>query len=142
MAKLYSGWSPLSVEDKLLALLDGEDKTNSILFIATTNEPESLSKALTARPKRFDRLYFIDFPNEVIRKEYIKYKIKDISDNQLELYVRKTSGYSFASLAELIVSIICLDYTLEDALETLKGIQDNKLSSSHYINNGMGFRNE
>jgi len=126
-------------EDKLLALLDGEDKTNSILFLATTNEPESLSKALTARPKRFDRLYFIDYPNDDIRKQYIKHKIKDISDDQLERYVAKTRGYSFASLAELLVSIICLDYTLEDALETLNGIQENKLSSSKYFNNKMGF---
>jgi hypothetical protein len=126
-------------EDKLLALLDGEDKTNSILFLATTNEPESLSKALTARPKRFDRLYFIDYPSDDIRKQYIKHKIKDISDDQLNRYVAKTRGYSFASLAELLVSIICLDYTLEDALETLNGIQDNKLSSRKYFNSRMGF---
>ena len=126
-------------EDKLLALLDGEDKTNSILFLATTNEPESLSKALTARPKRFDRLYFIDYPNDDIRRQYIKQKMKDISDDQLERYVAKTRGYSFASLAELLVSIICLDYTLEDALETLNGIQENKLSSNKYYNSKMGF---
>jgi hypothetical protein len=126
-------------EDKLLALLDGEDKTNSILFLATTNEPESLSKALTARPKRFDRLYFIDHPNDDIRRQYIKHKIKDISDDQLDRYVKKTKGYSFASLAELLVSIICLDYTLDDALETLNGIQENKLSSNKYFNSKMGF---
>jgi len=126
-------------EDKLLALLDGEDKTNSILFIATTNAPELLGRTITARPKRFDRLYFLDYPDDSVRREYIKHKIKDISDSQLEQYVRKTSKYSFASLAELIVSIVCLDYTLEDALKTLDGIQDNKISSSNYYNNKMGF---
>ena len=129
-------------EDKLLALLDGEDKTNSILFIATTNAPELLGRALTARPKRFDRLYFLDYPDDSVRREYIKYKIKDISEEQLDKYVRKTAKYSFASLAELVVSIVCLDYTLEDALETLQGIQDNKISSSDYYNNKLGFCND
>ena len=128
-------------EEKLLSLLDGEDKTNGVLNIATTNRPELLDKRITGRCRRFDRLYFIDYPDATVRSGYLKKKL-GLSDDQIDRYARKTKGLSFASLAELVISIKCLDYTLEDALEILNGLQDNKISSSKFNSSPIGFTGE
>jgi ATP-dependent 26S proteasome regulatory subunit len=56
-----------------LSVLDGENQVDKVLNIATTNYPEKLDRRLVGRPRRFDRLIYIDMPNHVVRREYFKY---------------------------------------------------------------------
>jgi hypothetical protein len=127
-------------EEKLLSLLDGENSTDYTLNIATTNFPENLSDRIVSRPRRFDRIVYIDYPNENIRKQFFKLKL-NLSDEKLDLFVRKTKNYSFASLSELVISTLCFGYELEEALEILNGIKSNKPSSNEYTggNSSIGF---
>jgi len=118
-------------EDCLLSLLDGEHQINKVLNIATTNYPERLDKRLVARPRRFDRVIKIGMPSEVVRKEYLSRKLK-VNGTELLEWVTKTNGFSFAALAELVISVKCLGNRFEDALEILKTMSTQKVSSNEF----------
>ncbi len=126
-------------ESEILSYLDGEGQTDKILNLATTNYPERLDKRIVARPRRFDRVIKIDTPGSLIRREYFKYKVKDLTESQLEQWVTSTSGFSFAALADLIISVKCFNYSFEDAIEKLRKLLDSKPSSEEFKTSKAGF---
>jgi predicted AAA+ superfamily ATPase len=113
-------------EDKILAFLDGEYKVNTVLNIATTNYPEVLDKRIVSRPRRFDRVIKIEYPDKLIRKEYLKTKL---DKSEVDLWVKETENLSFASLAELVVSVKCLGNSFETTVKLLKNMQLKRVSS-------------
>jgi len=123
----------------LLAYLDGEGQTDMVLNLATTNYPELLDKRIVARPRRFDRVIKIDMPGGTVRKEYFKCKVKDLSEEQLEKWVTSTAGFSFAALADLIISVKCFEYSFEDAVEKLRKLVNASPSSEDFRVNKVGF---
>lgn len=89
--------------------LDGFRANTGVVVLATTNHPEKLDTAILDRPSRFDRKYAFDLPADPERLAYIE---KWNSELQQELrvsrtaaaaIVKKTKGFSFAYLKELIV---------------------------------------
>lgn len=114
-------------EEKILAFLDGEYKIDKVLNLATTNYPELLDKRLVGRPRRFDRIIKIEYPDAAARKTYFKVKLpaKDV-----DKWVKATEGLSFAALAELVISVKCLGKKFEEALEIMKNIQNKDVSST------------
>lgn len=129
-------------EDPLLSFLDGEISCNNVLTIATTNYPEKLDKRLIARPKRFDRVIKIDMPTEEMRKIYFKEKLK-INGDDLKKYVKSTENFSFAAMAELVISTKCLGNDFDKTIEILKKLLKGKSSSAEYDFNGkVGFGGE
>lgn len=127
-------------EADLLAFLDGESNTNHVLSIATTNYPEKLDDRLVKRPRRFDRVILIGMPDPTIREFYFREKLK-ITDDELKKFVKATKGFSFASMAELVISIKCFDKSFEEAIEILKDLQ-NKKKSSGDTEDKVGFLSE
>ena len=113
-------------ESMLLSFLDGEYKIDKVLNIATTNYPELLDKRIVARPRRFDRVIKIDYPGEEERLIYFKSKFDALKAKQ---WAKKTEGLSFASLAELVVSVECLDKDLDETIVLLKDMQTIPVSS-------------
>lgn len=95
-------------EPDILSLLDGESKINHVLSLATTNYPEKLDRRLVARPRRFDRVIKVNMPDDAVRRVYFTKKLK-IDESELEMWVANTKGFSFAALAELVISVKCLD---------------------------------
>lgn len=95
-------------EEDLLTLLDGENQIDYVLSIATTNYPELLDRRIVSRPRRFDRLVRIDMPSPSMRQAYLRSKLSDVSEQELEKWVEATEEFSFASLAECIISVKCL----------------------------------
>ena len=128
-------------ESEVLSYLDGEGQADKILNIATTNYPERLDKRIVARPRRFDRVIKITTPDETTRREYFKKKA-NLSEVELEEWVRKTEGFTFAALADLIISTKCFEYTFEDSLNNLRKLLKAKPSSQEFENSGMGFYRE
>lgn len=109
----------------LLSLLDGENNINHCINLATTNFLSSLDNRIIGRPKRFDRIYKIDYPNDAARKMYFTHKLKllDVSDEVIAEYVGATKGLSFAALADVVISTKCFGQTLGAATKTLRMYQ-------------------
>jgi len=127
-------------ESELLSFLDGEGNLNEILCIATTNYPERLDKRIIARPRRFDRIIKIGAPTETVRREYFKVKA-NLNEVELEEWVNKTEGFSFAALADLIISVKCFRKDLEESINILKQLMYKKVSSEEFEIAKVGFNN-
>lgn len=126
-------------EESLLSALDGENTVDHVLNIATTNFPEKVSRRVIARPRRFDRIMYIGCPNAEIRKVYLEQRLK-ISNGDLDTWVDKTNGLSFAALAELVISVKCLDNSFEETLERLREQNKASADSSQYLKSSeVGF---
>lgn len=125
-------------EDSILSILDGEDQIDKVLNIATTNYPEKLDKRLVARPRRFDRVIKIGMPDENVRSIYFKEKLS-IKQSEIDKWVRETEGFSFAAMAELVISVKCLGNDFKSSVETLKKMMIQKISSSESDGSSIGF---
>src|ERR1035437_3394324 len=125
-------------EDEILTLLDGENQIDRVLNIATTNYPEKLDPRLVARPRRFDRVMKIDMPPSNVRALYFEKKLK-IKDNELKKWVKNTNGFSFASCAELVISVMCFEMPFNEAVKRLREMTDVKVSSAGYNKGPKGF---
>lgn len=115
-------------EDELLSLLDGETQIDKVLNIATTNYPEKLDKRIVARPRRFDRRLKIGMPNNEVRRVYFKEKLK-ISEKEIDYWVKETDKFSFASCAELVISVKCLGIEFKEAVSILRKLMGERESS-------------
>ncbi|KAL9057930.1 MAG: hypothetical protein Q9162_002057 [Coniocarpon cinnabarinum] len=90
--------------NQMLTELDGFDQTTGVVFIAATNFPQMLDKALT-RPGRFDRQVHIDLPDVRGRVDILKYYLKNMqiaTDVDASVLARGTPGFSGADIENLI----------------------------------------
>jgi ATP-dependent metalloprotease len=89
--------------NQLLNDLDGFDQSTGVIFIAATNHPEILDKALL-RPGRFDRHIQVDLPDVGGRMAILKHHTKKIRLDpgvDLKAIARGTPGFSGAELENL-----------------------------------------
>lgn len=121
-----------SSEDAILSLLDGENQIDKVLNVATTNYPEKLDKRIVGRPRRFDRVILVDMPSPAVRELYFQKKLKLDKGDELEKWVQITDKFSFAALAELVISVKCFGKPLEEAAGNLRKMMADKITSSHY----------
>ncbi|CDH60215.1 atp-dependent peptidase [Lichtheimia corymbifera JMRC:FSU:9682] len=90
--------------NQLLVDLDGFSQTEGVIFIAATNFPELLDKALV-RPGRFDRMVNVPLPDVRGRMQILKHHMKSVivaSDVDVSTIARGTPGFSGAELANLV----------------------------------------
>lgn len=90
--------------NQLLVDLDGFSQSTGVIFIAATNFPEMLDKALT-RPGRFDKIVHVDLPDVRGRIAILNHHIKKIEagkDIDTSVLARGTSGFSGADLMNLV----------------------------------------
>ncbi|WP_442508398.1 AAA family ATPase [Novipirellula sp. SH528] len=90
--------------NKLLNEMDGLKQDADILFILTTNRPESLEAALASRPGRIDQAIEFPLPNDSGRNKLIRLYSEGISlsDEVVADVVRRTEGVSAAFIKELM----------------------------------------
>jgi len=125
-------------ESGILSLLDGENQVDKVINIATTNYPERLDRRIVARPRRFDRVIKVEMPGREIRKTFFKNKLRMNGDN-MEEWISRTEGLSFAALAELVISVKCLGNSFDETIEKLKIMVDKKASSKEFDECAIGF---
>jgi cell division protease FtsH len=91
----------------LLAVLDGVEEKKEIVTIATTNCLETLDKALSQRPARFDRVIKLARPGVEQRRELIDRLCERIplEDSAREYIARHSEGFTPAQLQEIIFSL-------------------------------------
>jgi len=91
----------------LLAVLDGIAEHHEIITVATTNSLETLDKALSQRPSRFDRVIEIPRPSLQNRRQLVSSLCQKIPlDEAVQTYIaRKTENCTPAQLQEVIYSL-------------------------------------
>jgi cell division protease FtsH len=90
--------------NQLLVEMDGFDNTGGLIILAATNRPDVLDPALL-RPGRFDRQVLVDKPDVKGREAILKIHSKNITgitNVDLEVVARITSGFSGADLANIV----------------------------------------
>ncbi|KAJ3202790.1 hypothetical protein HDU82_007070, partial [Entophlyctis luteolus] len=90
--------------NQLLVELDGFSSNEGVIFIAATNTPESLDKALV-RPGRFDRHIPVSLPDVKGRTKILQRHTSSIAlapTVNLGVIARGTPGFSGADLANLV----------------------------------------
>lgn len=90
--------------NQLLVDLDGFNQTTGVIFLAATNFPEMLDKALT-RPGRFDKIVNVELPDVRGRAAILNLHMKnvEISNNvNVMNLARGTPGFSGADLMNLV----------------------------------------
>ncbi|MBI2807863.1 MAG: ATP-binding protein [Planctomycetes bacterium] len=90
--------------NKLLNEMDGLRPDADILFILTTNRPETLEAALTSRPGRIDQAIEFPLPDEAGREKLIRLYAKEapITDNIVQATIKLTENVSAAFIKELM----------------------------------------
>lgn len=90
--------------NKLLNEMDGLREDARILFILTTNRPEELETALTARPGRIDQAIEFPLPDAAGRRQLVRLYGGEtpVAPEIVELLVEKTAGGSGAFIKELM----------------------------------------
>jgi DNA replication protein DnaC len=122
----------------LLTLLDGEDSVDHVLNIATTNYPEKLDKRLIGRPRRFDRVVKITYPEPDMRLYYFVQKLK-VSESEAKKWVDATDSFTFAAMTELVISVKCLGNPFDKSVKRIRNLLDLKPSSADFNTSKMGF---
>ncbi|MBV9439077.1 MAG: AAA family ATPase [Candidatus Eremiobacteraeota bacterium] len=90
--------------------LDGFERNDGILVLATTNHPERIDAAIIDRPSRFDRKYAFGLPAPELRAAYIRQWNAELepelrlTDEDVDAVAGATDGFSYAYLKELFVS--------------------------------------
>jgi ATP-dependent 26S proteasome regulatory subunit len=100
---MESPWQE-STLNKLLNEMDGLKEDAEILFILTTNRPQSLERALASRPGRIDQAIEFPLPDEEGRTKLVRLYAPNngVSESLVEAIVRRTQGVSAAFLKELM----------------------------------------
>ncbi|MEX0819845.1 MAG: AAA family ATPase, partial [Pirellulaceae bacterium] len=122
-------------DSELLQWLDGNDQVNKAVNLASTNYPEKLDRRIVSRPRRFDRILRIDPPDDRLRSAYLTRKLPDQPAEERRRWVELTQGLTFAALAELVISVCCLENDLEETVRLLKELDALTPSSNEFGTN-------
>lgn len=93
-----------SIVNQILVEMDGLEKREGIVVIASTNRPDMVDPALL-RPGRFDRLLYCHAPDRESRLKILEVHTKNMplaDDVSLEKMTDQTEGYSGADLENLV----------------------------------------
>lgn len=116
-------------EQAFLHLLDGQDSTDGVVYLASTNYIDRFpTRAL--RSGRFDKKIEVPQPPREGRLAYLKNKLKPAemeTDAEIERLADETDGMSFGDLLELVTAVYALKEPTDDVLARLKeGIEKPK----------------
>lgn len=101
--------SSMRIVNQLLTEMDGFEGRGGVFLMAATNRPDILDPAIM-RPGRFDRILFVNLPNEQDRKEILlaltkqgkEPKMSEDIDFEKIAADQRCQGYSGADLEQLI----------------------------------------
>jgi energy-coupling factor transporter ATP-binding protein EcfA2 len=107
-------------EGNILNLLDGILQVENIIYLATTNYLHRIPPRIVNRPSRFADLIEIGFPSANVRKQFFEAKIHKDDNVDIDLWVEKTDGLTIDHLKDIIISVLVLGLSLDDAIHKVK----------------------
>lgn len=113
-------------EEHLLSLLDGENQTNHVLNVATSNYPDKLDFRLTNRPRRFDTIIKMGVVSREEREAYFGKKVVFATVEEQQAWLDASDRFSFAALAEMVIAVRILGHDFETTVERLRSMMKNK----------------
>ena len=126
-------------ESEVLNILDGVEKIENIIFLATTNYPEKLGDRIINRPSRFDKRFKMPHPNSETRRMYFAHLAKQHEKNiNIKKWVADTENMSMAHLKEVFISVYVFGEKYENAIEVLKTMIETHPNSKEDEDN-IGF---
>ncbi len=98
------GMSPRRHLFDLLDAMDGLHEDSDVLFVCTTNRPETLEKALSARPGRVDQAVEIPLPDADCRRRLITLYAEglDLAVDDMDSVIARTEGVTGSFVKELL----------------------------------------
>jgi hypothetical protein len=105
---------------KFLNLVDGVSKVYRTVFVATTNYPHTLDKAIINRPSRFDSLYNVAEPTKDSRYRILKRLAPESNEEDLNKAVEITKGLSGAFVKEVFVYSFINKISLAESAKQIK----------------------
>jgi len=131
----------LSLQSKLLNILDGKLQYDNMVVIATTNHPEVLEDSVTKRPSRFNLRKEIRPPRANVREYYIKNKTKkgDLTKAEIDNWVKLTKGFTIDHIKELVLAVFLLGYKFDDAYAAIKEMTTASILKNTLNTGGSGF---
>jgi ATPase family associated with various cellular activities (AAA) len=110
-------------ESAVLNILDGVEKLEGMVFLATTNHPELLEERVLNRPSRFDRRIEVGMLDDAARELYLLSVINGYEAGiDLSAWVRDTAGLSVAHLKELFIAVVIYSSDYRETLARLRGM--------------------
>lgn len=109
-------------EAGVLNVLDGISQMDNMFFIATTNYIELIPPRIKNRPSRFADIIEIGTPGKNLRREYIKSKVKEEDDIDLDEWVDKTEGLTIDHIKDVVVSVLVLDKGLDESINKMRAM--------------------
>lgn len=128
-------------EHQILSMLDGENQTDNIVYLATTNYPERLGARIVNRPSRFDERIFVGMPGNRARETYLRKATSNgaiLPDATLAAWTKDTEGLSIAHLRELVAAVLCLDQSYPEVLARLKSMAERPQDVEGFTKRKMG----
>jgi len=114
----------------LLSVMDGVEEQQEVVTIATTNCLETLDKALSQRPSRFDRVIKLARPSAEERRELVSRLCQKISlDDEIQEYIAmRAENCTPAQLQEIVFSLVIRQPTGQTGLSVSKEDIDRVIS--------------
>jgi energy-coupling factor transporter ATP-binding protein EcfA2 len=117
-------------EGGYLALLDGENQIDNVIYVATTNYPERLDPRFVDRPSRFDTIKYIGMPTAEARRVYLSAKEPSLVESgEIDYWVERSEGFSVAHLREMIIANRCFEQPIDEVVARLEDMRVNRPSS-------------
>ncbi len=118
-----------------LNLLDGNAQVPGVMYLATTNYPERLDDRFLDRPSRFDTVMLMPMPELEARIAYLRAKVPQLTDAEIDEWAAKTEGFSLAHMKELVIAVKCLGQSVDEAISRMLKLKQNPPDSG-YVGHG------
>lgn len=110
---------------ELLSILDGELQVNNMVTIACTNYISQIPSRIKSRPSRFGVVLEVGEPGEEFRREFFKSKLLPKDQELVENLVFTSEGMVVDEMKDLIVSHLCLQIPLDEAVRKINEMKAN-----------------
>jgi ATP-dependent 26S proteasome regulatory subunit len=97
----HKGGSGTITSQELTKALDGVEKVDGVLLIATTNYPNELAECIMNRPGRFDSIYEFKNPEKTEIKSFLKYHRMECD---IDFVAKELGTLSMAYVEEFVKS--------------------------------------
>lgn len=109
-------------KSSILNLLDGIQQIDNTMYVATTNYIDQIPQRIRNRPSRFANVIEVGFPTAEVRRIFLKSKIHEDDEVDLDRWVEMTQGLAIDHLKDLIISVLVLHLPFDESLKKLRNL--------------------